>query len=296
MRERASLEHELTTLLAGGIGLSPGAGDREVIGLKPRVQVTNTLEPPYRWICYLDVTYIDPGEQYAEKKRAGTGVLISPRHVLTAAHNLLSEDGRLKTTRVAVTPGRNGSTRPFGTFEATKWDIHPSWVRNGRSNREFDYALVTLKDAIGIRTFKVLGYKVLGYWGHPTAGAGTRRDVLDPAQLGGRIVNVAGYPGDRPAGTQWRGEGSVSGKMAPGRSGEILPGDRLLLHVVDTDRGQSGGPVWTRYSKPLQRYLVGIHVAPADVWEIDASGKQRRTHNLAVRVTDEVNKQIQAWM
>lgn len=296
MRERASLDHELSTLLTGRVGLSPGPGDREVIGLKPRVRVTNTLEPPYRWICYLEATYLDPGERYAEKKMAGTGVLIGPRHVLTAAHNLLSEDGRLKTTHVEVTPGRNGSTKPFGTFDARKWDIHPSWVRNGRSNREFDYALITLKDAIGIRTFTALGYRVLGYWGHPTAGAGTRRDVLDPARLGRRIVNVAGYPDDRPTGTLWRGEGAVRGPSAPNRSGEILPADRLLLHAVDTERGQSGGPVWTRYNQPLRRYLVGIHVAPASVWAIDATGTRRRTHNLAVRVNDDVNKQIAAWM
>lgn len=286
LTERGRLHRELDTLL-----------EREVVNdPQRRSQVTDTRAPPYRWICHLDVTYLDPGERYAEKRHLGTGVLVSARHVLTAAHNLLSEDGRLKAVRVGVTPGMNGKAKPFGTVAAAKWNIHPSWFRNGKSDREFDYALLTLRDAVGARPFAALRNQPLGHWGDPKWGANTRRSGPDPAHLSGVIINVAGYPGDKNPGTQWRGDGRLSGVMRPGRTGEILAQDRLMLHTVDTHGGQSGGPVWVRYEDTGRRYLLGIHVAPASVFTIDSSGNQRRTHNLALRITDDVTAQIDAWM
>ena len=296
MRERSGLEHELSALLAGRIESPVARSDREVVhDPDQRTEIADTIRPPFRWICYLDITYPDPGQRYEEAHQAGTGVLIGPRHVLTAAHSLLSDDGRLKAVRVAVTPGRGGSRKPFGTYDAKKWDIHPFWVRKGRSDRQFDYALITLKDAIGTKAFKALGNKPLGYWGDPKWGAGTRRDVLDPAGLGGSIVNVAGYPGDRPTGTLWMGTGAIRGPMAPGRRGEILATDRLALHAVDTEKGQSGAPVWVWYPKTGARRLVGIHIGPAAAFTIDERGNQRPSHNYAVRLNDDMRRQLDAW-
>lgn len=297
MRERAGLDHELSVLLGGRMGSGPRVREREVVNDPDRRrQITDTLQVPYRWICYLDITYTDPGQRYAEAHRAGTGVLVGPRHVLTAGHNLLSDDGRLKAVRVTVMPGRNGSKKPLGAHDAKKWDIHPSWVSKGRSDRRFDYALVTLEDAIGTSSFKALGNTPLGYWGDPKRGAGTRRDVLDPARLGGTVVNVAGYPGDRSEGTAWTGSGPIRGPMAPGRGGEILAADRLVLHAVDTEKGQSGGPVWVWYPTSRRRCLVGIHIGPAAAFTIDNAGNQRPTHNYAVRLDADMNRRIAAWM
>lgn len=297
MRERARLDHELADLLPGRGGPGIGSADREVIhDPDQRRQVTGTTAVPFRWICFLDITYVDPGQRYAEAKQAGTGILIGPRHVLTAAHNLLSGDGRLKAVRVTVAPGRNGSRKPFGTSDAKKWDLPASWVRNGRPDRQFDYALITLEDAIGARSFDALGKKPLGYWGDPRWGAGTRRTVLDPARLRGLTVNVGGYPGDQAAGTQWLATGALRGPMAPGRSGEVRSSDRLVLHTVDTEKGQSGGPVWSWFPASGQRYLVGVHIGPGAAFSIDPGGAQRPTHNYAVRLGDGMARQLAAWM
>lgn len=224
--------------------------DREVVNDPPRRwQIGDTTAAPYRWICHLDITYLDPDERFAEKLKQGTGVLISPRHVLTAAHTLLSEDGRAKTVRVRVTPGRNGSTKPFGSVDAEKRVTHPSWTRNGKPNRRFDYALITLEESIGARKFTSLGNRPLGFWGDPKWGAKTSRSGPGIPKLSGLIVNAAGYPGDRKAGTQWRGDGKISGHGRWGEDVEILEQDRLILHTVDTHGGESGGPVWVLYPK-----------------------------------------------
>ncbi|HZK04759.1 MAG TPA: trypsin-like peptidase domain-containing protein [Actinomycetaceae bacterium] len=279
MRERAGLQRELEVLH------SPDG----------RTRIVDTTLVPWRWVCHLDITYLDPGERYAEKKQAGTGVLIGPRHVLTAAHNLLSDDGRLKTQSIRVTPGRNGSRKPFGTIDAASWKTHPRWVQKGKSNRDFDYALITLDDSIGTRKFSALQNRPLGYWSDPKWGAGSALGGLAVAQLDGITVNVAGYAGDKPAGTLWSGKGTAK-RATEVAGGKLRNRERVVMHDVDTGKGQSGGPMWVWYSKSGRRNLVGVHVAPAEVLAVDASGNTRRTHNLAVRISDDVIKQLNAWM
>src|SRR5690606_487121 len=58
----------------------------EVIGTDDRVQVKTTTEVPFRWICSLDLFFDDPDDSTKTLKFSGSGTLIGPRHVLTAAH------------------------------------------------------------------------------------------------------------------------------------------------------------------------------------------------------------------
>ena len=56
--------------------------EAEVLGRDTRVQVRDTTVAPFRYICHLHNRPIGGGGW------TGTGTLIGPRTVLTAAHNL----------------------------------------------------------------------------------------------------------------------------------------------------------------------------------------------------------------
>src|SRR5918994_1770968 len=62
------------------------ASELELIGVDERQQVTNTTEVPFRWTCHITAFFPDPENPGFELVfgQAGTGTLISPRHVLTA--------------------------------------------------------------------------------------------------------------------------------------------------------------------------------------------------------------------
>jgi glutamyl endopeptidase len=76
----------------------------------------------------------------------------------------------------------------------------------------------------------------LGYFGYANLNA----------ELNGMIVDLAGYPGDKPDGTLWfhaRRIGSVS--------------QTVLTYNIDNAGGQSGAPVWRL--KDGQTHALGIH-------------------------------------
>jgi hypothetical protein len=66
------------------------AFESEVFGNDGRVRVTDTLIAPARWICAIDLFIDDPkrgkGGSPVKSLSRATGILIGPRHVLTAAH------------------------------------------------------------------------------------------------------------------------------------------------------------------------------------------------------------------
>jgi hypothetical protein len=84
--------------------------------------------------------------------------------------------------RVNVMPGRNVSTLPYGSVTSMNFRSVQAWINNG--DPHYDYGAI-------IRTN--LGNTV-GWFGF---GAYTDSDLLSA------VGNISGYPGDKPAGTQW---------------------------------------------------------------------------------------------
>jgi len=285
--------------------LAPEPADREAEVIPPddRRLVTDTLAVPHRWICSIDVTR--PGN----KLDRGTGVLIGPRQVLTAAHVLYDRDGTWPQS-VHVAPGRNGRTATAGVFEpvgrikATAYSVPGAFLtgRTVQTNTRFDIALITLEKDASALPVRAQGGALLGYWGSPASGAKTVLRALDPAFLTGKPVYVCGYPGD------WCGRTHLDPRIGCSADDQAtaqlvhhglatfpapMPG--VLLHTADTFEGQSGAPVWMQFNDG-SRFLVGIHTG-ANIVIDGATGRRLPvTANKAVHLSADVLKLVRSWM
>jgi len=285
--------------------LAPEPADREAEVIPPddRRLVTDTLAVPNRWICSIDVI------RAGNKLNRGTGVLIGPRQVLTAAHVLYEPDGTGPQS-VHVAPGRNGRTATAGVFEpvgrikATAYSVPGEFLtgRAVRTNTRYDFALITLEKDASALPVKAQGGAPLGYWGSPANGAKTVLRALDPAFLTGKPVYVCGYPGD------WCGRTHLDPRIGCSADDQAtaqlvhyglatfpVPMPGVLLHTADTFEGQSGAPVWMQFNDG-SRFLVGIHTGPNTVID-GATGRQLPvTANKAVHLSADVLQRVRSWM
>ncbi|HEU0302637.1 MAG TPA: trypsin-like serine protease [Longimicrobium sp.] len=279
-------------------------GEEETIGDEDtRVRVNPTTGVPYRWICRLALVFANPADPAEELEFVGSGTLISNRHVLTAAHNLRvslpGASGLRTVASVTVRPGRNRRRSPFGKSVSAKVRVAPGWA--GVTGTA-DFGLITLADELGARRHLSLGRKPLGFWGSPDHGEHTRIRPLQDAVLRGVVVNVSGYPrdkcGSRPAhgsateaqlaacrpglqgSTQWLASGRTTGPVGPA----------LLTYDMDTQRGQTGSPVWLRWK--AFRTLVAVHSGGVE----DPANPGVFTSNAGVRITDAMLAQLRTWM
>ena len=277
MQERHGFEQELSHL---------GLGEVFEPDTRARVPISETLAVPHRWICRLTIPDTNPNESgYG----AGTGVLVGPRHVLTAAHVLVSieDPGKTVGDRLRVQPARNGYDRPFDSVVVQGWQVNPQWaVRHGHVRRlqhKHDYALVTLKKDASVWRDRRMGDRPLGYWGAPGRNGAGSEVGLTADNVTGQEVRVTGYPGEKPEGTLWTARGSITYDRRLG----------MLLHTVDTKPGQSGAPVWLM--RDGVACLAAIHSGPSQRGSISASGSFELTHNAAVLLTPAVLQRIESW-
>ena len=152
----------------------------------------------------------------------GSGVLVGPNDILTAAHVIYDSDtanGWAQT--VSVTPGYNQGAVPYGRFEAADGFGYPVDTYGGRISLEqstYDMALLHLAQPLGYE----YGYMDIG------------------ASLQAGDMVVSGYPSDAN-GAQVNGDGIVSLRQA----GESIGGRSYYLYEAeDVAPGSSGGPVW----------------------------------------------------
>ena len=207
-----------------------------VIGDDNRTRVTTTASYPWSAIVHLEMTF-------PRGSGTCTGWLIGPHTVATAGHCVYGRDEGGWATRVRVLPGRNGGQAPFGAVYATRLWAARDWTATEAPPA--DYGAIKIGTDLGTQA---------GWFGFRADGDTT---------LQGVTLNTAGYPGDKPFGTQWFTYGRVTGLT---RS--------EVYFDLDIWSGQSGSPAWWRSGDT--RTVVAIV----------AYGS--RPYNFGTRITDAV--------
>jgi glutamyl endopeptidase len=222
-----------------------------VHGPDNRTQITNTSAYPWRVHASLLITAAD------NSMWIGTGWFIGPHTLATAGHvvfikgsGVAGRDGWVK--RIQVMPGRNGATLPFGSVTSSNFRSVTGWTQSAAGNENFDYGAIILPTELGNTT---------GWFGF---------GVYADADLLGATGNISGYPGDKPAGTQWYDARRIAA---------VNP--TKVFYDIDTAGGQSGSAVY--------RIVNGARMGIA----VHAYGGA--TTNSGTRINTSVFNNLVAW-
>ena len=196
--------------------------------------VRNPSLDPYRKIVRLE-------SYFAARPLYGTGVLVGPDLVLTAAHNVYDTARGKWTQDVWATPAQNGDATPYGSYQASRVFILKKYQEEKTGNKDsYDMALIKLSKPVDVR----VGYLPL----------------TTVVPLGSKI-QVAGYPfaSDWKIGFLYSMWGQVSAQDG-----------NLIQYQIDTESGQSGSPVLNEKNEIVAVHTLGF-----------VDGNQNYTHNSA---------------
>lgn len=198
-----------------------------VHGPDNRVRINNTSVYPWRANASLLITAAD-GSQWI-----GTGWFIGPHTLVTAGHvvnirgsGVPGRDGWVR--RIQVMPGRNGATLPYGSVTSSSFRSVVGWTSSASGDENYDYGAIILPNNLGNTT---------GWFGF---------GVYSDADLKNTTGNIAGYPGDKPAGQLWYDARRIDSVNS-----------RKVYYDIDTAGGQSGSAVYRIING--QRYAFAIH-------------------------------------
>jgi V8-like Glu-specific endopeptidase len=133
-------------------------------------------------------------------------------------------DGWVK--KIQVMPGRNGNALPYGSVTSSSFRSVLGWTNNGDEN--YDYGAIIIPTELG----NTVGWFGFGVW--------------SDADLKASVANISGYPGDKPAGTQWYDHRQIASVNS-----------RKVFYDIDTAGGQSGSAVYRIINGG--RYGVAVH-------------------------------------
>jgi V8-like Glu-specific endopeptidase len=227
----------------------PAGGLETVHGPDNRVQVSNPVDFPWRMHASLGITAAD-GSGWI-----GTGWFIGPHTLVTAGHcvyiknsGVAGRDGWVRS--IAVMAGRNAQQLPFGVVTSKSFRAVRGWADSGDEN--YDYGVINLPTNLGETT----GWFGIG--------------VYSDADLLAAKANISGYPGDKPAGTQWYDSHQVA-SVTPSK----------VHYDIDTFGGQSGSAVYRIVNG--KRYGIAIHAYGGAMT------------NSGTRISTSVYNNLQAW-
>lgn len=190
-----------------------------------------------------------------------TGFMISSNTVATAGHCLHtggSSGSFYRVRDLRVSPGADGTERPYGTCGVKRTHSVVGWTRN--ADRRYDYGAMRLDCTVGSRT----GW--FGFYYRDGRGFFVNQPAI-----------ISGYPGDK-ARQQWLSADKV---RTPGHL-------RLLYYRMDTVGGHSGSPIWNDRDEAL---------APAGAWAygIHTFGSSSGNINGGTRIAQPVFDNLVRW-
>ena len=195
------------------------AGFQQVFHPDERERVTPTTSFPASAIAQI--------EMYRNGSLVGTctGTFVGPNAVLTAGHCLYMENTGWADA-VAVVPGRDGSTEPYGYQWASSAWAPQEWIDS--QDAFWDWGILKMPDSSLGNT---VGWFEMG--------------VLQTSSLNASNFNpvIAGYPGEKAFGTQWMGIKSSFSNVTSAH----------LYYMIDTSSGQSGAAFSTITTPALSR-------------------------------------------
>ena len=227
---------------------SAPADIENIIGSDDRVRVNPTTTYPARAVAHISFA----------NGALCSGFLIDPDTVATAGHCVErgAGGGFYSVSSYRVTPGRNGSTAPYGFCGARALYTVNGWANN--SDERYDFGAIKLNCSIG---------NTVGWFGYGPIGSPVGKTSLNN-----------GYPGDKPYGTQWKSSDRFRAATT-----------RQLFYGNDTYGGLSGSPVYQASgcggpcARAIHAYGWGHGSYPHDTW------------NHGTRITSGVANLLTTW-
>lgn len=212
-----------------------------IIGKDDQYRVQNTTVFPYRTIVHLEM-------KFGSQSYLGSGVMIAPNLVLTCAHNVFDQATGSWATSVKATPGKNGSSAPYGTYTSTKYYTFRNYTTEGNvSPSNYDIAVVRLDRNVS---------SSVGYLSVSTSISRGQR------------VQIPGFPAYTS---------SKRFKMYTAFGNVDDLNSALIGHLVDAESGNSGSAILNSKNQ-----VVGIHTTGY------YTNKPFGTYNVGTRITNQV--------
>lgn len=265
-------------LFPSGLGLEELAGDKAhalIIQDGPndptpddRIVVGNVETSPWRPICCLKIFFT----AMQREPYIGTGILIAPDVMLTAAHNLYSLDPSvprspdkppLLRARSSVHIGmKNGTPGASARFKYVEVCPNYTGCRADDPRRfMFDYGVAQL-DTTALYDWAGKFVDVVG------------QTPMTDGELSRARLNVAGYQhGDQPLKLKSDNGGTIPGRLTATN----------FYYRMDTMPGQSGAAVFKWLANEDEFTYAGVHVAGTDA------------HNFARRYDGDMRTRLSAW-
>ncbi len=226
-----------------------------------RTIVANVGEKPWRPICCLSLVFANGAR---DENVVGTGILIAPNVILTAAHNLFSPRTRrfVKTAHahVGTNSGAHAASARIRRVEICPGysDFADTDIRRYR----YDFGVAKVES------------NALIDWSGEFLDVANQPPLADD-ELGRARLNVAGYPAEQgPPKLKSDSGGVLRDTISPAN----------FRYRMDTTAGQSGGPVFRYMADSQQVTYAGVHVGG------DSRG------NIARRFDAAMQNRVKEWL
>jgi len=189
-------------------------------GVDGRFRIIDTKTFPYS-------IHVQLSMRFSGGKYGGSGSMVGPHHVLTAAHNVYSLVKKEWAEKISLHPARNGNAAPFGKMTVTRAYIFSAY--KDKKDKRFDIALLILNQSIGKFT-----------------GWGGLCSTYDKA-IRTKKFHITGYPGNKGFDQMWTMKHEIK-KIKP----------ETFEYEIDTEGGQSGSAIWkeSEFGYPI---IMGVH-------------------------------------